>query len=229
MARPVAAQPVGSCPARAEAARPDVPAGFRRERPKARHPVRPSAAAARKVRVPRRGEASVAQPLAAERMGALRPAEQPGALAGAAAAVPRAEVAPPALAVQPKAAPEALAVWDAAGPQPVAASGAAGVRQPEEAAAPDAAVAVLPPEAVRAVAAEERPREAVRAAAAEVRPRGAARVAEGRRRAAPGEAARPSAAAWAALPWTRFRADRPAPSPWGRSAPARESLRIAQR
>jgi hypothetical protein len=138
--------------------------------------------------------------------------------------VPWEEVAPLASAVQPKAAPEVLAVWDAAvgpqpvavwdvavGPQPVAGSVAAGVRQPEEGAAPDAAER-LP--GVARVAVAERRR--------------AARVAEVRRRAGPGEAARPSAAAWAAPLSTRLRADRPAPSPLARSAHARKSLRIAQ-
>jgi hypothetical protein len=55
----------------AEAVHPAVPDADRR-------PAYPSAAAARMVRVPRRAEASVVQPLA-ERMGALRPAEQPEA------------------------------------------------------------------------------------------------------------------------------------------------------
>jgi hypothetical protein len=180
-----------------------------------RCPVRLSVVAAQMVRVPQR-EVPVAQLLVAEPKGALRPAEQPGALAEAAAEAQREEEVPPALAVQPKVAPGVLAAWDAAaGPQPVVASVAAGVRQPEAAAAPDVVVA-LPQAAVRAVAAVLQP--------------GAAPVAEVRQRAARGVQGEPlSAAAWAAVPLsTRPRGDRPAPSPPARSAHATESLPIAQ-
>jgi hypothetical protein len=185
-----------------------------------RRPARLSAEAGPKVRVRRRAEVvPLAQLPAAEPKGALRPAEQPGALAEAAAEVQREVVAPQALAAQPKAALEVLAEWDAAaGPQPVAASVAAGVRQPEEAAGQDAAVAVQRRAAGQAVAA------AVRLRVAE------APDAAARRRAARGaQGALPSAAAWAGLPWTRCRGDRPAPSARARSAHAREGLRTAQR
>jgi hypothetical protein len=179
----------------------------------ARRPARLSAEAAPKVRVRRRAEVPVVQPLAAEPKGALRPAEQPGALAEAAAEVQREVAVPPALAEQPRVAPGVLAEWDAAaGPQPVVASVAAGVRQPEEAAEPDVAVAVLQRGAARAVAAEQ-PREGVAAPVSEV-PRLEARGAR---------AVLPLAAAWAAPLSTRLREDRPAPSPQVGSARARKS------
>jgi hypothetical protein len=173
---------------------------------------------------------SVAQPRAAEPKGALRPAEQPGALAEAAAEVQREEEVPPALAAQPKVAPGVLAEWDAAaGPQPGAAPVAAGVRQPEEAAVPDAVVVALLRGAVRAVAAVLRQaaeRAAVAALLPEVR---AVPALEVPRREARGAQGVPLlAAAWAAPLSIRLRGDRPAPSPPVRSAHAREVSRIAQ-
>jgi hypothetical protein len=199
---------------RPEAVRPAVPDAVR-------CPARPSVAAVQMVRVPQRAEVAVAQPLAAEPKGALRPAEQPGALAEAAAEVQREEEAPPALAAQPKVAPGVLAEWDAAaGPQPGVASVAAGVRQPEAEAAPDVAAAVLPQVEVaeRGAAEVALPPAAVLDVVAEVLRQAA--------RGAPGVLL--LAAAWAALLSTRLRGDRPAPSPQVRSARAREVLRIAQ-
>jgi hypothetical protein len=204
------AQPRAARPVQAEAVHPAVPDAVR-------CPARPSAAAAQMVRAPQRAEVSVAQPLAAKPKAALRPAEQPGAWAEAAAVALPEEEAPLALAAQPKVEPGVLAEWDAAaGPQLVVASGAAGVRQPEEAAVPDVAAVALPQGVARAVAAG-------------VRQPGAARVAEVRLRAArDAQGVLPLAAAWAAVPLsTRLRADRPVPSPPARSAHAREVLRIA--
>jgi hypothetical protein len=96
----IVARPVASCPAQAEAARPDVPAGFRH----LRAPARLSAAAARKARAlqaTEEAEAMVAQHLAqAERLA-------PAALQAAeAAAVREAQQAPRVVAAQPQAAPE---------------------------------------------------------------------------------------------------------------------------
>jgi hypothetical protein len=182
------------------------------------------------VRVRQRAEVPVAQPLAAEPKGALRPAEQPGALAEAAAEVQREEEVPRALAAQPKVAPEVLAAWDAAaGPQPAVASVAAGVRQPEEAAAPVAAGVRQPEEAAAPdVAVVALPQGVARAVAAVLQP-AAGPVAEVRRPAArDAQGVLPSAAAWAALPSIRLRGDRPAPSPSARSAHAREVSRIAR-
>jgi hypothetical protein len=206
------AQPRVPRPVRAAVVRPAVLAVVR-------CPARPSAAAAQMVRVRRRAEVPVAQPPAAEPKGALRPAEQPGALAEAAAEVQREEEVPPALAAQPKVAPAVLAAWGAAAePQPAVASVAAGVRQPEEAAAPDVAVVALPQGVARAVAAA-RLRGAAAGPVSEVR-RPAARDAQG---------GPPLAAAWAAVPLSiRLRGDRPAPSPSARSAHAREVSRIAR-
>jgi hypothetical protein len=145
----------------------------------------------------------------------------------------------------------------AAGLQPAAGSAAA-VRQPEEAAVLDAAEAALPQAAVRAaVVARLRVAQAAGPVAEEALRRGA--QAGVRRRAAgvaapdeagvrrrvvqaagvPRRAARDAApgvlllaAAWAALPWTRFRGDRRgdrlAPSARARSAHARGRLRTAQ-
>jgi hypothetical protein len=204
-------------PVRPEAARPAVLDAVRCQ-------ARLSVVAAQMVRVRRRAEVPVAQLLAAEPKGVLRPVEQPVAWAEAAAEVQRELVVPSALAVQPKVAPGALAEWDAAaGPQRVAGSGAAEVLLPEVAAALDVA-AVVPRQvagAARGAAeAELRPAaEAVPDVAAEVRQRAA--------RGAQGEPL--SAAAWAAAPLsTRLRGDRPVPSPPARSAHAKESLRIAQ-
>lgn len=183
-----------------------------------RCPARPSVVAAQMVQVPQRAEVSVAQPLVAEPTVGLQPAEQPGALAEAAAEVQREEEVPPALAARPKVAPGVLAEWDAAAePQPAVASGAAGVRQPEEAAVQGVAVAALPQGVARAVAAA-------------VRQPGAVQVAEVRRRVVRGAQGEPlSAPAWAAVPLsTRLRGARPAPSPPARSAHAKERLRIAQ-
>jgi hypothetical protein len=204
------AQPRVPRPVQAEAVRPAVLAAVR-------CPARPSAAAAQMVRVWQRAEVSVAQPLAAEPEGALRPAEQPGALAEAAAEVQREEEVPRALAAQPKVAPGVAAEWDAAAaPQPVVASVAEGVRQPEEAAAPDVAAVALPQGAVRA------------GAAAVLQP-GAAPVSEVLRPVGPvGQGARPSAAAWAGLPSTRLQGGRLAPAAPARPAHARGGLRTAQ-
>jgi hypothetical protein len=215
------AQPRVPRPVRAAGVRPAVLAVVR-------CPARPSAAAAQMVRVRRRAEVPVAQPLAAEPKGAPRSAEQPAALAEAAAEVQREEEVPPALAAQPKVAPAVLAAWDAAaGPQPAVASVAAGVRQPEEAAAPDVAVVALPQAVVRAVAVVAQPQGVARAvAAARLRGAVAGPVSEVRRPAArDAQGGPPLAAAWAAVPLSiRLREDRPAPSPSARSAHAREVL-----
>jgi hypothetical protein len=163
----------------------------------------------------------VAQPLAARRPAEAVLAQRlavPAAWGEAAAEAPREQAVPRAVAAQPKV---AQAVRDAAAvPQLVAASVAVGP-PPEERAGQDV-VAVLP----REVAAERLP-GAARDAAAE-RLQAAVRVAEVRLRAARGAAARPSAAAWAAPLSTRPREVRLAPSPWVRSAHARERLRTAQ-
>jgi hypothetical protein len=226
MVGPVAARPVVSRPVQAVAARPDVPAGSRRDHP-AQYPARPSAAAARKVRALRATEeagAMVAQRLAqAERLAPL------GQWAAVAAAVREAQQAPQVSAVRPKAAPGELAAWDAAaGPQRVAELDAE-VRQPEVAAAQGAAGVVQRQAAgpalvvVRLRVAEALGAVAVRRRAAEVLdaavPQPAAR----------GAAVRLLAAAWAGLPSTRRRGDRPAPSARARSAHARGCLRTAQR
>jgi hypothetical protein len=225
MACPAAVLPMAVRLVRPEAVRPVVPDAVR-------YPARPFAAAAQLVRVPQQAEVSVAQPLAAELRGALRPAEQPGALAEAAAEVQREEEVLPALAAQPKVAPGVLAEWDAAaGPQPVVASVAAGVRQPEEEAVPGVAAVALPQEAAQAVAAAALRQAAELAAVAalllEVR---AVRVLEVvRRRAARGvRGVLPSGAAWAAPLSIRLRGDRLAPSPAVHSAHARKAPRIAR-
>jgi len=183
-----------------------------------RYPARPSVVAAPKVRALRQGESVArgrqpAEPV--EQPAGLRLAEQPVALAEAAAEAQREEVAPQALAAQPKAGPGVLAARDAAaGPQPVVASGVE-VRQPEAAAGRDAAAGV-------------QPQGVARAAVAAVRLPGAVRVAEVRRRVAPGEAAPLLAAAWVALPSTRRQGDRLGPSEQARSAHAWICLRTAQ-
>jgi hypothetical protein len=210
---------------RAAAVRPAVPAA-----------ARPSVVAARMVPV----RAAVAQPLA-EPMRALQLAEgwvaqplaeavlaqqlaEPAAWAEAAPGVPREQAVPRAVAVRPKV---AQAVWGAAAvPQPVAASVAVEL-PPEERAGQDVAAALL-----QEVAAGERLPEVARDEVAERLPearQAAVRVSEVRLRAAPDEPeVLPSAAAWAAPLSIRLREARPAPSPWARSAHARERLRTAQ-
>jgi hypothetical protein len=206
-------------PEHPEAARLDVPAGFRREHLKARYPARPSAAAARKVRAPRateEAEAMAAQRLAqAERL--VPPALQ--------AAVRGAQQALGVVAAQ---LPEAAAVRDAAaGPQPAAES--AGAARRREAAAVQGAAEVAQrragpaSEAVLPQVAEVPAAVAARLRVAEALDAGALRP------AARDGAARPSAAAWAGLPSTRCRGDRPAPSAPAQSAHAGGCLRTAQR
>jgi hypothetical protein len=245
-------QPAVPCPVPA-AARQGVPVG-----PHRGCPAHPSAAVARRVwarelALPLPAELAVAQ-LPAEPMVVARPTAEPvaGRLESAAvqdvAAGPRREVQR-ASAAQPRAARAELvasgagvlqpavreAVWDAAAePQPAAAS-AAGVRQPEAGAVVlDAAEAALQQAAVVpdvAAAALRQAAAVVRAAVAAVRLReeAARDEAVAPRREAPGAAARPSAAAWAA-PLCRpcLRAARLAPSPKARFAPAREEQRIAR-
>jgi hypothetical protein len=214
----------------AEAVHPAAPDADRR-------PAYPSAEVARMVRVPRRAEASAVQPLAAERMGALRPAEQPGASAGAVAEVPREEAEPRVLEAQPRAAPEVQGA--AVGRQPAAESAGAarrreaaaerGVAVQRQAAARAAGVAVQPRAAARGAAVEVQPQAAVRAAGV-VRRLGAGQVSEVLRRAArDARGARPLAVAWVAPLSTRLRGDRPAPSARARSAHPRRGLRTAQR
>ena len=229
------------CPEHLEAARPDVPAGFRRER--AHHPARPSAAAARKVRaLQATEEAVVAQRLArGERL--VPPALQ----AEEAAGVREAQQVPPASAAQPTAAAEAEVT---AGRQP-AAEPAEAERRREVAAVQDVAAAVQRPAAGPAsVAARPRGAEVAAPDAAEVRLReaevvaldaaevplreaeaGAPDAAGVRRRVVEqdgAQGARLLAAAWAELPSTRQQGDRPAPSARPRSAHARRRLRTAQ-
>jgi hypothetical protein len=117
---------------------------------------------------------------------------------------------------QPKAAGVARAEQDAAAePQPGAASDAE-VPLPEAAAVPD-------------VAAEAPRRVAEQVSVGAVLLPGAAPVAEVQPRAVRDEqGVRPSAAAWAAAPSIRLRADRLAPSLPARTAHAKARLRIAQ-
>jgi hypothetical protein len=223
-----------ACPAaaprlvRAAAVRPAVPPA------EDRRPARPSVAAVRLVPVQWSVEQPLAEPMRAlqlaEGWAAQRPAEavpaqqlgEPAAWAEAAPEALRERAVPRAVAARPKV---VRAVWDAAAvPQPVAASVAVGL-PPEEQAGPDV-VAALPQE----VAAGERLPGVARDAAAErLQEVPAVRVSEVPLRVAPDEPeVLPSAAAWAALPSTRLREVRLVPSPWARSAHARERLRTAQ-
>jgi hypothetical protein len=194
----------------------------------AQHPARPSAVArqarAQQLAVPRRAVPRRAEPL--RRQVGLRPAE-PAVQAGVAA---QQQEVQPASAAQPQAARAELAVLAAAALQPAAVSVAV-VRRPEEGVAVlDVVEAALPQAAVRAAVVAGRLREGA-APDVEAGPLRAAAVRDegGLLREAQGApAGRPSAAAWAGAPLTRFPGDRLAPSPWARSAHARESLRIAQ-
>jgi hypothetical protein len=239
------AAPVALRQERAEAARPAVPAGSHRglETP-AQHPARPSAAVARKARaqqlaVPRPVEPVVRRQVARQsvepvvRWQVARQSAEP--------AVRRQVEVPQVSAAQPRAAPVAEGLLS--GAQAVAAAQpwverVEAVALPSEAQA--AGVEELPwaaqaaeveelPWAAQAAGAEGLPSvaQAVRLRVAQAEVLVAAGV---RRREARAEAlaVRPSAAAWAAPPSTRFRGGRLAPSPWGRTARARESLRIAQ-
>jgi hypothetical protein len=190
---------------RPEAARPDVPAGLRREHLKA--PARPSAAAARKARAlqaPEEAEAMVAQRLAQ--------AERPALQAAVVAAVQEAQQALGVVAAQPQVAPEVSDV--VAAPLPAAES--AGVaRRLEVAAVQDVAAAVQ--------------RRAAGPASGAARLLGAEVLdAAVLRPGARDEGVRLLAAAWAGLPSTRLQGGRLAPSARARSAHARGCLRTAQ-
>jgi hypothetical protein len=212
--RPVAAQPVVWCPARTEAARPDVPAGLCREHLQAQHPARPSAAAARKVRVlqaTEEAEAMVAQRLA--RAEGLAP---PALQAAVGAAVREAQQVQGVVAAQPQVASE---VWDVvAAPRPAAES--AGVARRLEGAA------------VQGVAAVQR--RAAGPASVVVRLRGAAgaQVQDAGvllRGARDAQGVLLLAAAWAAgLLSTRLQGGRLVPSARARSAHARGCSRTAR-
>jgi hypothetical protein len=193
-----------------EPARPDVPAGFRREH--LRVPARPSAAAAPKARALRVTE-ELAAPGAQHSAQAERrvPAARQAAEA---VAVREAQQAPQVVAAQPQAAPEVQDVTV--------------VPQPEE---PAGAVRRLEVAAVQDVAAAVQRRAAAVPAAVAVRPRGAGVLdAAVRRRAARAAQAVPlSAAAWAALPSTRLQGGPLGPLARARSsAHARRQLRAAQ-
>jgi hypothetical protein len=203
--RLVARRSVQPHPVRLEAARLDVPAALHRE-----HPVRPSAAAARKVRaLPAMGEAEA---MAAQRLAQAERLEPP-ALQAAEGAAAVAQQVSGVSAAQPQAAPE---VWDVAVVPRPAAEPAGAVRRLGVAAVQDVAAAVQRPAAGPASVA--------------VRPRGAAGVrdAEGRRRGArDAQAVLPLAAAWAAVLSIRCRGG-PAPSTSARSAHAGRQLQTVR-
>jgi hypothetical protein len=223
--RPAAARPVVSRRVQAVAARPDVPDGSRREHLKAQHPARLSAAAARMVRAlqaTEEPEAMVAQRLAqAERLA-------PQVLRGAGvAAVREAQSAPQVAAVRPTAVPGEVAAPDVAvGRQPGAEASAGAARRREAAAVQGAAAVQRRAAGPASVAVRLQVAEALDAVAVPLRV-AEAPDAEVRQPAARGGAVRPSAAAWAGLPSTRCRGDRPAPS--ARVAHARGCLRTARR
>jgi hypothetical protein len=111
-------------------------------------------------------------------------------------------------------------------------AGAAGARRQEAPGAEEVLRRVA--QAVAPGAEEVRQPEEERVAEGELRPAVARAealdVAAARLRAGPGgRAVRPSAPAWAALPWIRFRAGRLAPSPAAGTAHGTEGSRIAQR
>jgi hypothetical protein len=135
------------CPEHPEAARPDVPA-FRRER--AHHLVRPSAAAAPKVRALRATEE--AEALVAQRLAQAERLVPPALQAAVAAAVRGAQQALRVWGAQPTAVPgEVVAPDVVVGRQPVAESAEVAAR-PREAAAQGVAVAVQQQAAVQDVA-----------------------------------------------------------------------------
>jgi hypothetical protein len=217
---PVAARPVVLCPARPEAARPDVPAGLHREHLKA--PARPSAAAARKVRALQATEEAVA--MVAQRLVQAERLAPPALQAAEVAAVQEAQQVPRVSAAQPRAAPE---VWDVAVVPRPAAEPAEAVRRLEVAAVLDVAAAVQRRAAGLASAAV-RLRVAGPASAAG-RLRGAEVLDAGvlRRVARGAQGVLLLAAAWAALPSTRL-GGRLAPSARARSAHARRQLPTAR-
>jgi hypothetical protein len=225
---PVAARAVVSRPAQTEAARPDVPAGFRREHPKAQYPARPSAAAARKVRALQATEEAAA--MVAQRLAQAEQLVPPVLQAAAVAAVQQAQQVLPASAVQPTAAPGEGEVWDvAAVPQPAAESAGAEARRRGAAAVRGVAEAVQRRAAAPALVAVRLPGAVPDAAGAPLREVEVPDAAGVRRRVGrDAQAARLSAAAWAGLPSTRLQGDRPAPSARARSAHARGQLRIAR-
>jgi hypothetical protein len=174
-------------------------------------PAHPSAAAARKARALRATEEAGA--MVAQRWAQAERLAPPALQAAKAQAAREAQRAARVSAAQPQAAPE---VWDVAVvPQP-AAERAGAVRRLEVAAVPDVVAAV--------------PRRAAGPASVAVRPRAAGVLDAGAPR--PGaravQAARLSAAAWAAPPSTRCQGDRLAPSEQARSAHAWICLRTAQ-
>jgi hypothetical protein len=227
--QPTAPRSVRRALSRPEAARPGVLADPYRARP-----ARPSAAAARKVRVLQATEEAAA--LVAQRLAQVERLAPPALQAAVAAAVREAQQALGVSGVQP---PEEAEVWDvAAAPQPAAES--AGAARRLEAAAVQrraaglASAAVRPREAeVAAPGAEEaRLREAeVAAPGAEEALLRVAEVLDAAgvpQRVARDEGVLLLAAAWAELPSTRLQGGRLAPSAWAQSAHARGGLRTAQ-
>jgi hypothetical protein len=210
-------QPAFPCPMRAEVARPGVLAD--QHRVSGMHPVRPSAAVARKARARQATEGAAA--MVAQRSAQVERLVPPALQAAGAAAVREAQQALGVLGAQPRVAAAERDV--AAVPQP-AAERASVARRREEVAAvrrraaePASAAGRLRGAEVAAPGAEEAPRRA--AAAVD-----ASRVRVGRA----GPEVLLLAAAWAGLLSTRLQGGRLAPSARAQSAHAREGLRTAQ-
>jgi hypothetical protein len=227
-----------------EMARPGVPAGFHRDH-LARHPARPSAAAARKVRARQATEEAAAVVVAQHQAQAERLV--PRALQAAVVAVVR--EAQQVLAAQPTAVPGEVAVQGALVARQPAAESAGEARLREAAAGQDVAAAQRRAAGQASAAVRPQGAEVAGPASVAVRPRGAevagpdaeeaprrgveAEVPDGVAALRPGARAGPRGVllwgpALAGLPSIRRRGDRLAPSARARSAHARGRLRTAQ-